>query len=291
MKSIFTANPQPFVQSRSDPKTRAAGWYSARPTDFPVQNSFVQEAPTQGFMPRTQVNVQGVLSAKHLVILRDPATGHLRSKDGRNPDLNEPLATEMSYDYTHDEAMQTRMRQIAATEQSSGMIFYREVGMLRHTLLTKVQAFHQAGLIKRYDEYATGLYIVLNPDARAFLTKTFAQLCAVSYLRAKRFPNEILYDVHLGEDRGGTDHYTVDVIYRQGTALKFIIIAINPKLEQMPLQMERIVRLANRLRSSVTVLVSPTVDASALAMRINSMTDARADAVSVVRYPIFSLLP
>ena len=291
MKSRFTANPYPFDQSRNDPKTRAAGQRFARPTDFPAQASFVQEAPTQGFMPRTPVNVQGVLAAKHLVIMRDPATGHLRSRDGRNADLNEPLSAEMSYDYPNDEAMQTRMRQIAATEQSSGMIFYNDVGMLRHSLLAKMKTFQQAGLIKRYDEYPTGIYVVLNPDARPFLSKTFAQLCVVNYLRTKRFSNEIFYDVHLDEDRGGNDHYTVDVIYRQGTALKFIVIALNPKLDQMQQQMERIVRIANRLRSSVTILVSPSVDARMIAMRINAMTDSRADAVSVVTYPHLSLLP
>ena len=40
--------------------------------------------------------------------------------------------------------------------------------------------------------------------------------------------------------------------------------------------------IANRLRSSVTIVVSPSIDAQAFAIRLNNMTDSKADIVTVV---------
>ena len=56
-------------------------------------------------------------------------------------------------------------------------------------------------------------------------------------------------------------------------------------------QMERLVRIANRLRSSVTIVVSPSIDAQAFAIRLNNMTDSKADIVTVVPYTRLALLP
>lgn len=251
-----------------------------------------REDPTRGFMQRQiPMNVQGVLAAKHLLIHRDPQTAFLRSKDGRKHDPNEQLAEALSVNYGFLEPMFIRMRQIAANEVAAGLIQYSETGLIRNVLLTQVQALCQAGIISRYAEYATGIYVQLNSNARNFLSKEFAQLHLVNYIKQNMHPDEIFYDVHLGEDKGGSETYVADVIHRQGSSVKFTIIALNQRVDQMPQQMERLVRIANRLRSSVTIVVSPSIDAQAFAIRLNNMTDSKADIVTVVPYTRLALLP
>ena len=184
-----------------------------------------------------------------------------------------------------------RMRQIAANEVAAGLIQYSETGLIRNVLLTQVQALCQAGIISRYAEYATGIYVQLNSNARNFLSKEFAQLHLVNYIKQNMHPDEIFNEVHLGEDKGGSETYVADVIHRQGSSVKFTIIALNQRVDQMLQQMERLVRIANRLRSSVTIVVSPSIDAHAFAIRLNNMTDSKADIVTVVPYTRLALLP
>ena len=251
-----------------------------------------REDPTRGFTPRqVPMNVQGILAAKHLLIHRDPQTGYLRSKDGRKNDPNQQLAEAMSVRYGFLEPMFIRMRQIAANEVAAGLIQYTETGLVRDVLLTQVQSLCQAGIISRYAEYATGIYVQLNAYARNFLSKEFAQLYLVNYIKQTMHPDEIFYDVHLGEGRGGSETYVADVIHRQGSSVKFTIIALNQRLDQMPHQMERLVRITNRLRSSVTIVVSPSIDVQSFAVRLNNMTDSKADIVTVVPFTRLALLP
>lgn len=226
-----------------------------------------------------------------MLIHRDPQTAFLRSKDGRKNDPNQQLAEALSVNYGFLEPMFIRMRQIAANEVAAGLIQYTETGLVRNVLLTQVQSLCQAGIIRRYAEYATGIYVQLNSNARNFLSKEFAQLHLVNYIKQNMHPDEIFYDVHLGEDKGGSETYVADVIHRQGSSVKFTIIALNQRVDQMPQQMERLVRIANRLRSSVTIVVSPSIDAQAFAIRLNNMTDSKADIVTVVPYTRLALLP
>ena len=255
-----------------------------------VPQFIVPEAATRNFTPRSNTTVMSVLSAKHLTIHRDPQTGFLHSKDGRKNDPNQQLAEAMSVNYGYIETLLTRMRQLAASEVAAGLIQYSETGLIGSVLLAQVQSLCQAGIISRYAEYSNGVYVQLNPEARSFLSKGFAQLYLTSYIRQHMCPDEIFYDVHLGEDRGGSETYVTDVIYRQGSSVKFTVIALNPKLDQMPQQLERLVRIANRLRSSVTIVVSPSINAQAFAYHINSMTDSKADMVKVVPYTRLALL-
>ena len=229
------------------------------------------------------MNTQDVLKAKYLHIQQDPVSGHLRSKDGRRTDPNQQLAVALSIDYARFEKMFVRLRQIAATDAFAGLIQYNDTQLTPNLLLMQVQALAQSGIIKRYASYSSGIFVQLNPETREFLTKRFAQLHTVSFIKDHFHPEEIYYDVHLGEARG-FDNYVVDVIYRQGSSVKFVLIALNPKLDQMPQQMERLVRTANRLRSSMTVVVSPGINVRDFSIRFNNMTDSRTDIVNVIPF-------
>ena len=250
-------------------------------------------APTRNFTPRRSLllNTQDVLAAKQLLIQRDPVTGYLRSKDGRKNDLNTPLAVSLGMNYPYFESMHGRLRQIAATDLASGLIQYNDVGLPKKVLCEQVDMLCQAGVINRYAAYATGLFVELNKDAHSFITKGFAQLHLIDHIKQHKHPDELFYDVHLGETRGAPDTYVIDVMHREGSSVKFTLIALNQHLDKMPQQIDRLVRIANRLRSSVTIVVSPSIDVQAFSIRFNNMIDSRTSAVSVVPFTRHALLP
>lgn len=275
-----------------------------RPDDQPNYDSF--NAPTKKFDPNKQFNsnnhfvytpkpsnarnVRFVLEAKHLVFKRDMTTGALCSKDGRKSNPNLPLAEMISDNYGYNEPVFSRMRQIYATEQCAGLIGYSETGLSRIVLGNCIRMFTNAGIISRHTEYSTGFYVQLNPEARNFVSKEFAQINVTNYIKLAFHPEEIYFDTTLCEDRNPAEHYTADVIYRIDSSVKFVTIALNPKLLCMPMQIERLVRLANRLRSSVTIVVSPSVDITALSNTLRSRLDPSTSMPYIVPYTRLSLL-
>lgn len=68
----------------------------------------------------------------------------------------------MSVNYSYIESLLTRMRQLAAIEVATGLIQYFEANLIRNVLLTQVQSLCQAGIIRRYAEYPTGIYVQLK---------------------------------------------------------------------------------------------------------------------------------
>ena len=219
--------------------------------------------PTRQFVP-LKTNVKAALAEKHLAILRDPATGALYSKDGRKNDPNLPLARLISENYTANESMYLCLRQIAATGQYSGLVSYADTGLSRYRLTENIRLLNRAGIIARYTEYAAGFYVELAPEAREFLNKGFSQIYLTDFVKKNLRPDELFFDVTLADDRNSSERYKADLIYRNGDRVKYVCIAMNPKLPNMANQIEKIVRFANRFDGSLSIVISPSADKTAL---------------------------
>lgn len=239
---------------------------------------------TRKFAAQKTKNVRSVLGEKHLAILRDPTNGTLCSKDGRRSNPNLPLAQAISSNYAISELMYTRLRQIAATEQYSGLVTASETELSSYTLANNIRSLTRAGIICKSTEYSSGYYIQLVPEARDFLNKGFAQIYLSDYVKTNLHPEEIYYDVTLTEERNLSERYKVDLIYRKDNRVSFAVIALNRKLTSMPAQIDKLVRISNRLRSSLTIVVSPSVDRTALQELLRSRLNYDVKIPDIVPY-------
>ena len=150
---------------------------------FTANNSF----PTHVFTPMSNAQtVSKVLSLKQLRFDIDQSTGKRRSKDGRKPNPNSPLAEAISYRYGYFEPVHVNIRAISSTEQNAGMINFNEFFAIRSDdILNLIISLKNAGVIIRYTNYGTCIYIELNPNAKRFYDKEFAQLHVLNCVNKK----------------------------------------------------------------------------------------------------------
>lgn len=230
--------------------------------NFTAANNF----PTRVFTPMSNApTVNKVLDRKQLRFDIDPATGKRRSKDGRKPHPNMPLAEAISRRYGPLESVHVKIRSISSTAQNSGMLNFNEFYPIRSDeILQLVISLKNARVITRYTYYGTCVFIELNPIAKRFYDKEFGQLHVLNYI-SKKHVDECYYDCIL-TDTYGSERYMVDIIYREGTKVTFVITALSQKITY-PAQLERIVRLANRLKS-ITLVISPSVNVNELMARL-----------------------
>lgn len=223
--------------------------------------------PTRVFSStHKQLTIPMILNLKKLRIEVDPSNGHLRSKDGRKNNQNSALAEALSSNYEYYEPLHVSLRRLSASAQNAGIINYSDMYPIRpNDVLTMIADLHKAGIINRYTPYGNSIYILLNPIAKKFYDKEFAQIHLVKYINSHKAPNEIYYDCVLS-DAYGSEHYAIDVLYRTGETANFVITALSQKVT-LPAQIERITRLANRLKS-LTVIISPSINSHDLRMQI-----------------------
>lgn len=238
--------------------------------------------PTRVFSSmHKQLTIPMILDLKRLRIEVDPSNGHLRSKDGRKNNQNTALAEALSSNYEYYESLHVSLRRLSASTQNAGTINYSDMYPIRpNDVLTMIADLHKAGIINRYTPYGNSIYILLNPVAKKFYDKEFAQLHLIKYINSHKAPNEIYYDCVLS-DTYGSGRYTIDVLYRTGETANFVITALSQKVT-LPAQIERIVRLANRLKS-LTVIVSPSINSQELRMLIGRSTNSGVN-VKIVPY-------
>lgn len=206
-----------------------------------------------------------VLDLKQLRFDSDPATGKRRSKDGRKRNPNAPLAEAISYRYGYFESVHVKIRAISSTAQNAGMLNLNELYPIRpDEVLQLVISLKNAGIITRYSNYGNCIYIELNPIAKKFYDKEFAILHALNSI-SKKHVDECYYECVLA-DTYGNEKYVADIIYREGNRVTFVITALSQKI-MFPAQLERIVKIANRLKS-VTVVISPSVNINELMTKL-----------------------
>lgn len=213
---------------------------------------------TRVFIPmHNGSTVASVLSRKQLRFDIDASTGMRRSKDGRKQNPNTALAEAISYRYGYFEPVHVKIRAISSTAQNAGMINFNELRPIRSDdILQLIMSLKNAGVILRYTNYGNCVYIELNPNAKHFYDKQFSQLHILNVVNKKRV-DEVYYDCTL-TDVYGDSRYVVDMIYRERDKVTFVVSALSQKI-MLPAQLERIVRLANRLKS-ITLVISPSVN-------------------------------
>lgn len=209
--------------------------------------------------------VSKILSRKRLRFDNDPTTGKRRSKDGRKRNPNTPLAEAISYRYGYFEPVHVKIRAISSTAQNAGMLNLNELYPIRpDEVLQLVVSLKNAGIITRYSNYGNCIYIELNPIAKKFYDKEFAILHVLNSI-SKKYVNECYYECVLA-DTYGNEKYVADIIYREGNRVTFVITALSQKI-MFPAQLERIVKIANRLKS-VTVVISPSININELMTKL-----------------------
>lgn len=249
--------------------------------------SSMNNDPTRVFSSmHKQLTIPMILDLKRLRIEVDSSNGHLRSKDGRKNNPNAALAEALSVNYEYYEPLHVTLRRFSASAQNAGTINYSDMSPIRpNDVLAMIADLHKAGIINRYTlygypPYGNSIYILLNPIAKKFYDKEFAQIHLVKYINSHKAPNEIYYDCVLS-DTYGSDHYAIDVLYRIGETANFVITALSQKM-MLPAQIERITRLANRLKS-LTVIVSPSINSHDLRMQIGRSINSRVN-MKIVPY-------
>lgn len=225
---------------------------------FTAENNF----PTRVFTPMcNEPTVSKVLSLKQLRFDNDLTTGKRRSKDGRRRNPNTPLAEAISYRYGYFEPVHVKIRAISSMAQNAGMLNLNELYPIRpDEVLQLVISLKNAGIITRYSNYGNCIYIELNPIAKKFYDKQFAILHSLNSI-SKKHVDECYYECVL-TDTYGNEKYVADIIYREGNRVTFVITALSQKI-MFPAHLERIVKIANRLKS-VTVVISPSVNINEL---------------------------
>jgi len=223
---------------------------------------------------------------KQLRFENDPVTGKRRSKDGRKQNPNMPLAEAISYRYGYYEPVHVKIRAISSTAQNAGMIHLHELYPIRpDEILQLVISLKNAGIITRYSNYGSCIFIELNAIAKKFYDKEFAILHTLNSINRKHV-DECYYDCLLS-DTYGNERYTADIIYREGSRVTFVITALSQKI-LFPAQLERIIRLANRLKS-ITLVISPSVSTDELTTKLRYSVNAGVN-IKLVPYTQLHLL-
>lgn len=199
-----------------------------------------------------------VCKLKRLVFGTDPSTGNHHSKNGKHRNKNSELAEAVSERYGYYEELHVAIRRISSNSQGVGNIYYRDIGITANDAVNMMANLYKAGIVNRYTPYGSYMTIQLNPIAKRFYDKEFSQLHVVNFLNRYKAPNEVFYDCVLTDSYNSNEHYSIDVIYRTGEKVTFVITALSQKV-CLPAQVERITRLANRLKT-LTVVVSPSVN-------------------------------
>ena len=231
-------------------------------TKFIAKNN----CPTLIFTPLSSAStVNNVLSLKQLRFDNDMKTGKRQCKDGRKKNPYTPLAEYISNRYGYFEPVHVKIRAISSTVHNEGVLNFNEFYPIRPAEILKlVVDLKDAGIINYCSNYGNRIYIKLNPIAKKFYDKEFAILHALNSI-SKKNVDECYYDCVLA-DMYGDERYTADIIYREGSHVTFVITALSQKL-MFPAQLERVIKIANRLKS-VTVVISPSVNINELMTRL-----------------------
>lgn len=144
-------------------------------------------------------------------------------------------------------------------------------------------------LIKRQG-YSLTYKINVNYDqVIAFIQKNFATFAVIDELKSRMNQriDEIYYDVKL-KDRYTGASYHVDVMYRIGGTLYFIVIFLNKNiLDQNAGMIERVNRSifnpVNRLRTNVSVVISPSANINGV-IKILNYKNENAEMPMVVKF-------
>ena len=123
-----------------------------------------------------------------------------------------------------------------------------------------------------------------------FLQKGFATYAVMDAIKRKTFSpiEKMYYDVNLRDIHGkGTIH--VDIMYKIGDRLYFVLVFMNKDLlNQDPNMIERVNRTlfgpVNRLRSNVSIVISPSVEVRGLIDIMRKYKDSNATAPIIVPF-------
>jgi hypothetical protein len=246
--------------------------------------------------PNSPMNIYGVLQHKRLAYDRD-ATGRFISENGKIHNENLPLAEVMSTEYNRYEDLYVKLRAIAATPQNGGMVYFSEVQLSPNTVVQFIARLQGAGIVASYSLYNKGcgndgVYVKMNTSATGFLNKGFAQMYVASRINDMYRPDEVYYGCRLQNDYpnmdGSYDKFAVDVMYRTGSDVHFVIIALSRNVTTAPNQYNRLINLVSRLKTAITIVVSPSVNIQSVVNLVRSNTrDAQ---FTVIPYNNLNLL-
>ena len=247
-------------------------------------NRNANSAATKQHRPTsTNETIASVLQRKGLSVATMPGSTKKSWKDGMHSSPNTPLAEMLTSNYSRNETVHQELRKIASTSSRYGLISYNNTtGVSRGELSVILNSMKMQGLLESSNSYTTGVYVTLAPGAGEFLKKEFATLHVVKTLKDFYGANlrEIKYNCTLCDIRTGRQ-YGVDVIYRIGNSVHFVNITLNPNFLGMSNYITRHSEIAERLRSSYGIVVSPNVNPVMIKTAIRERTSSRCEPVQV----------
>ena len=216
------------------------------------------------------------------------------AKNGRIADANSALADLYCSDFRHKEKLLSSIRRLATLQYCTDNIYNADISLSGQETGRHLEALYRQGLISSYapirNGYKAGYAVTVNPKARDFINKGFAQLYTANYIRRNIQVDELYYDVTL-KDVHTQKTYKIDLIYRIGRSVHFVMICLNPKLMERQDLMERLKVSADRLRSNVSIIVSPSIEPQMLRtiMHFNIASNTRD--VTVIKLDQLQHLP
>ena len=251
-----------------------ATFYSNRKANSSAARQYRPAVPNE--------TVMSVLRKKNLEVVTLPGFMKKAWKDGMQKSPNTPLAEMLAGNYSRTEPVHQELRKIASSSSRYGLITYHTAGVSRGELSMILNSMQMQGLLESSNSYSTGVYVTLAPGAGEFLKKDFATLHVVKALKDFYGANlqEIKYDCKLCDVHTG-QQYGVDVIYRVGSSVNFVNITLNANFLGMNNYLTRHATIAERLRSSYGIVVSPNVNPVTVKTAIRERTSFRCEPVQV----------
>lgn len=237
-------------------------------------------AATRQYRPAETIS--SILLKKGLEVPTLPGSARKSWKNGFYDDPNTPLAEMLASRYSEMETVHQELRKIASSSSRYGLISYNLTGVSRGDLSVMLNSMKMQGLLESSNAYTTGVYVSLSPGAGEFLKKDFAILHIVKSLKTFYDADlqEIYYDCKLRDIHTGKQ-YGVDVIYRVGNAVHFVNATLNPNFLNMNNYLTRHSEIAERLRSSYYIVISPNVNPVLVKEAIIMRTSLKCEPVQV----------
>ena len=239
------------------------------------------------------MNIEQVLGKKGLSFAID-SHGSRMFKNGKFADTNSVLADILCTDFRRKERLLSAIRWLLTLPHCRGNIFCTDIDLSRQETERHIEQLCRQGLIINYtpvrEGYKDGYTVTVNPQAKDFINKEFAQLYLANYIRRNIQVDELYYNVTL-KDVNTQKTYKIDLIYRTGRSVHFVLACLNPKLMDRPELLERLKVSADRLRSNVSIVTSPSIEPQMLRtiMRFNTASNTRD--VSVIKLDQLQHLP
>lgn len=217
----------------------------------------------------------------------------------KETELNALAQILIDSEYRKYEFIHLELRKILSSPAASGVIQLRDVakfGLSYYDVMKYLNTLHNANLLLYVQPVvnATAAHVVVNQEARSFLSDTMFSRAAIQAVKKKYNPPQYFFDITL-QDQIVSVNLHLDLMWltrenMERFSLHFAHVFPSPNLMSNPKALGKLVDMADRLRSGFTAIVSPAVDVVALKRYVDMHKNPRTSSIRVVQLNQLNLL-